>query len=143
MPELTADQAFQLALAFKDIANKLEDYRFTNWDAMTPDQRTKLEGLEWTVRNYSSDFNALSIKLTLDDLDGTLENIKQATDQMKSAIKNLEKIDKIIKIATSAVTIGAAIVSGNPAAIASAIGSALAPEDDKDKDKAKDKNKDA
>lgn len=132
MPTLSSDQAFQLAKQFSDIAHKLTDYRMSNFAELTPDERNKLEGLEFSVRNFSSDFIALSIKLELDDLDDALKDIKGATDGMKSAISNLEKVNKVIKIATIVVTIGAAIVSGNPAAIASAVGTAF--EEDKKKD---------
>jgi len=135
MPKLSSDQAFQLAKLFSDIAQKLTNYRISNWDELSPNQRTKLEGLEFTVRNYSSDFIALSIKLEVDDLEATLKDIKGATDKMKESIGNLKKINKILKVATIVVTIGAAVVSGNPSAIASAVGSAFAEDEKKDEEK--------
>jgi hypothetical protein len=141
MPTLTSDQAFQLAKLFHEVAQKLGNYRIANWDTLSPSLRTKLEGLEWTIRNYSSDFTALSIKLDLDDLDSTLSSIKGATEKMKTAIKNLEKINKIIKVATIVVTIGAAVASGNPSAIAAAVGAALTEDKKKDEDKGKDASK--
>ena len=135
MPTLSSDQAFQLAKQFSDIARELTEYRMSNFAELTPDQRNQLEGLEFSIRNFSSDFVALSIKLELDDLDGALRDIKGATDKMKNAIGNLEKVNKILKVATTVVTIGAAIVSGNPAAIASAVGAAFEEDKNKDEDK--------
>jgi hypothetical protein len=135
MPTLSSDQAFQLAKQFSDIARELTEYRMSNFAELTPDQRNQLEGLEFSIRNFSSDFVALSIKLALDDLDSALRDIKGATDKMKNAIGNLEKVNKILKVATTVVTIGAAIVSGNPAAIASAVGAAFEEDKNKDEDK--------
>jgi hypothetical protein len=139
MPKLTSDQAFELAKLFSDVAQKLTTYRMTNFDALTVNQRTKLEGLEFTIRNTSSDLIALSIKLEVDDLDATLKDIKGATDKMKKAISNLKKINKILKVATIVVTIGAAVVSGDASAIATAIGTALT--EDKKKDDEEDEEK--
>lgn len=125
MATLTAGQAFQLALGFHNLAQEIASYRFEDWDNLTSTQRRNLERLENQVRNFSSDFNALSIKLVLDDLSGTLKNIDEATAEMTKAVKRIKKIDKILKIAAAGVTLGAAILAGNPSAIASAIGGAV------------------
>ena len=133
MPKLSSDEAFELAKRFSDTAQKLTNYRLSNFDELTFNQQTKLEGLEFSIRNYSSDFIALSIILDVNDLESALRSIKGATDKMKKSISNLKKISKILKVAAIVVTIGAAVVSGNPSAIASAVGSAL--EEDKNDEK--------
>lgn len=125
MPKLSAAQAFELARQFNEVAQKLAAYRFANWGKLTPGQRTDLENQEWTIRNYSSDFTALSIKVDVANLAQTLSSIKRATDKMKTAVKNLEQIGKIIKVATIMITIGAAVTTGNPAAIAAAVSEAM------------------
>lgn len=125
METLTADQAYQLATWYNSLARAIGDYRFDNWNKLSEEERTKLENKEYSVRNASTDFVELALRLTLTDLAGTLKRIKQATDQMKSAIKHLQNVGKAIKIATAAVTLGGAIVSMNPSAIAEAIGGAI------------------
>ncbi len=125
MPKLTAAQTFELARQFNEVAQKLGAYRFANWSKLTPGQRTNLENQEWTIRNYSSDFVALSIKLDVADVAQTLTGIKRGTDRMKAAVKNLEQIAKIIKVATIMISIGAAVTTGNPTVIAAAVSEAM------------------
>jgi hypothetical protein len=89
------------------------------------DERQQLENFEFDVLNDSSKLNAMSISIELDDLQGTLDEIGAATTSMKQAIQKLKNIGKAINIATAAVTLGAAIISMNPAAIASAVSGAV------------------
>jgi hypothetical protein len=124
MPELTSDQAFILAQQFHDLSVVIGNYRFDNWDGLSPDERKTLEDLQFDVLNDSSKFNGMSISLELEDLQGTLDDLGKATDSMQQAIKNLKNIGKVINIATAAVTLGAAIVSMNPSAIGSALSGA-------------------
>lgn len=122
MPKLTSDQAFALAQSFHDLSVELGNYRFRVHHELTPGQRRRLEDLQFDLLNTSTQFNALSISLALDDLEETLEDISAATDRMNKAIKKLKDVQRVIAIATSAVTLGAAIISMNPGAIADALG---------------------
>lgn len=121
MPKLTSDQAFILAQEFHDLAFAIGNFRFANFDDLSSDERKLLEDLQFDVMNDSTKFNAISIDLALNDLQSTLDDINGATDRMKDAINHLKDVGKVINIATAAVTLGAAIVSMNPGAIASAV----------------------
>jgi len=121
MPQLTSDQAFALAQQFHDLAVAIGNFRFANFDDLSSAQRKRLEDLQFDVLNDSTKFNAISIDLSLNELQSTLADINASTDRMKDAITNLKNIGKVINIATAAVTLGAAIVSMNPGAIASAV----------------------
>ena len=113
MPKLTADQAFQLAQSYHNFARALGDYRFANFSKLTATQRIKIEGFENTIRNASSNFIGLSIKLDLDNLQVTLDQINAASNKMDAAIQKLDNINKVIQIATVVVTLGSAVISGN------------------------------
>lgn len=126
MPKLTADQAFALAQAFHGLSVEIGNYRFRVHAELTPAQRKRLEDLQFDVLNGSTQFNALSISLELDDVQGTVDDIHAATTRMNKAIKKLQTAQSVIKIATAAVTLGGAIVSMNPAAIAAAVEGAVA-----------------
>ena len=91
MPKLSSDQAFQLANQFHDLSVAVGNERFDQWDELTPAQRKRLEDLQWTLMNYSSDFTAQAINFVVDDLQGTLAKITGA----------------------DATVLGAAIMSGN------------------------------
>ncbi len=122
---LTADQAFELARRFHDLAVAVGNFRFDNWAAIPPLHRRQLEDLEFWILDYSSKLNALSIQIDVDDLKPLLDRVTQATDAMKQSIAEAKSINSAIRIATAAVTLGAAIVAMNPAAIASAVTNAL------------------
>jgi len=125
MPILNSDQAFELARQFHDLSVALGNFRFDNWDAIAPARRKELEDLQFWVLDYSSKLNALSIKIALDDLKPTLEKIKSATTAMEQAIERIKEVEQIIRIGTAAVTLGAAILTMNPEAIATAVGDAF------------------
>ncbi len=55
--------------------------------------------------------------LTLDDLQGTLQSIQDATAKATTAINRIKLVDKVLRIASAAAGLGAAIVSGHPEAI--------------------------
>ncbi len=125
MPKLTSDQAFALSQTFHDLSFEIGNYRFANHADLTPAQRRRLEDLQFDVLNTSTQFNALSISLELDDLQGTLNEISEATTEMNNAIKKLKDAQRVIRIATAAVTLGAAVISMNPGAITSAVSGAI------------------
>lgn len=125
MTTLTPDQARQLAAAFHDLALGVGSYRFAKWDNLTDDQRQKLENLQWTLLNYSSDFATVAIAATLAELPPILANIKNATTQATAAVKTIATIDKVVRVASSLAVLGGAIVSGNPSAIGDAAQSVI------------------
>jgi hypothetical protein len=113
MAKLSADQAFELADKFHDISVSVGNYRFDQWDKLTPSQRKRLEDLQWTLMNYSSDFVAQAINLIVDDLQGTLKKITGATSEANEAIAKIKTVSKVVVIAAAATVLGAAIMSGN------------------------------
>ena len=117
MGKLTADQARDLASAFHDMSVAVGNFRFDNWDDLKKSDRALLESVQWTLLNYSSDFTATAISLTLDDLQGTLQSIQDATAKATTAINRIKLVDKVLRIASAAAGLGAAIVSGHPEAI--------------------------
>src|SRR5688572_8623517 len=101
--KLTADQARELARSFRDISVALGDYRFQNWDSLTKAQRQSIENAEWTLLNYSSDFITLAVGLTLDNAQGSLKRIQEATGTAKKIVETIKTIKKIILIASSVI----------------------------------------
>jgi paraquat-inducible protein B len=113
MSKLTADQARNLASQFHDISVAVGNYRFDNWDALTSAKRDRLEDLQWTLMNYSSDFTSQAISLTLSDLAKTLDHIQRTTKKAKQVIQTIKTVDKVIRIAAAATVLAAAIMTGN------------------------------
>ena len=121
--KLDSQQAFEIAKNFHVLAVTIGNYRFDNWNQLSPAQRKSLEDFEWTLSNYSSDFNYKSISLLANSKETktAIANIKDATQKMKNAITNLTKVGEVIGIATAAFTLGGAIISGDFQAIAKAV----------------------
>lgn len=122
---LTADDAKELAQCFRDLSVSLGNFRLNNWGNLSSKERTTIESKEWTLLNYSSDFITEAVGLILDDAEGSLKNIKQATSKAKGAIENIKIAKSIINIATSVIglggAIGAATATKDPTGIAAAI----------------------
>jgi hypothetical protein len=119
--KLTAEQALELSGYFRNISVALGDFRFKNWDSLTKDQRQKLENLEWTLLNYSSDLITVAVGVILDDAQGSLDRIQKATKRAKKTIETIQKIKKVIDIGTAFIRLGGAIVTGNTETITSAV----------------------
>ena len=115
---LNAEDAFELSKQFRDLAINLGNYRFANWNALTPTQRRDLEDEEWSLLNSSSDMTTKAVGLALEESAINVQNITSSVGKAKRAIKKLEKVSEVIKVATAAVGLAAAIVAKDPGAIA-------------------------
>ena len=113
MPKLSSDQAYELANEFHDLSVAVGNYRFDQWDDLSAAQRKRLEDLQWTLMNYSSDFTAQALNFVVDDLQGTVDKITGATANANKAIANIKLVSKVLAIAASATVLGAFIMSGN------------------------------
>ena len=121
MTKLGSEYARQLAEHFYRVSKALGDYRFANWERLAKSQRSALEAMEWSLLNASSDFTALAVEVSLDDAAPVVKRVADATKKMKAAIKRAERVDKVLAIATAAVRLSGAILSGSPSAIAAAL----------------------
>lgn len=106
---LSAKDLFDLSQAFHDLSVALGNYRYAQWDNLTPSQRTDLEAKQWTLFNASSDLNAKSVLLKMKLLDDDLQTLKSCTTAMKEAAENISEIKHAIAIATKAVAFGGTI----------------------------------
>ena len=115
---LTAQEAFDLSKKFRDFAIALGNYRFANWQSLTPTQRRDIEDEEWSLINASSDMITKAVGLALEESEASVRSIKKSVSKAKKAIKKLEKVKGIIEVASAMVGLGAAIVSKDPGSIA-------------------------
>lgn len=125
MARLTTEQARELAEHFYRLSKELGDYRFAHWDKLRRSERLSIETLEWSLLNASSDFTAGAVDITLADVTPVLKRVAHATKAMKTAIKRAKRVGKVLGIAAAAVKLTAALVSGSPSAIATAVDRAL------------------
>ncbi|GAB3769659.1 hypothetical protein GCM10028818_06070 [Spirosoma horti] len=119
--ELTADQARTLARSYFDLAQALGEYRFDKFDALTASKRKKIEEFERALLDSSTAFTSLAMSISLADLEPVLARVGEVTTTMKDNINELQKVDRVLKIAGSAVQLAGAILTGNPTAIFEAV----------------------
>jgi hypothetical protein len=117
---LTADDAFQLARNFREVAKQVGDTRTGKWDTLTPDQRQTLENDEWDLLASSMSMRTKAVGIVLEEAKTSLAKIVRVTDHARKAIKTLENVREAIGIASAVVTLAAAILSKDPQAIAKA-----------------------
>jgi ssDNA-binding replication factor A large subunit len=114
---LTSADALNLAKAFRDLSVTIGDYRFTNWNALSVDDRKTLEDEEWSLLNASSDMVTKAVGLALDESDPGAQKVQGAAAAAQKAVKTLNEVRKVITVATAAVGLAAAIISKDPGAI--------------------------
>jgi hypothetical protein len=125
MVKLSAAQARELAEEFYGLSKELGTYRFGHWDALSREERTAMEAMEWSLLNASSDYTGMAVEVALDDVAPVVKRVASTTRKMKAAIKKAKRVKKVLDIAAAAVKLTGAIVSGSPAAILSAVDRAL------------------
>lgn len=121
MSNLTAIQANRLANEFLSLAQSIGEFRYKNYDNLNNEENQKLRNYHWSVMNSSDDIFTLSANLVLEDTEEALTEISGVSSEMKNTYKDLQNIQKAIDIAASVVTLGAAIISKNPQAIADSL----------------------
>ncbi|MCV6610505.1 MAG: hypothetical protein OIF55_07020 [Amphritea sp.] len=135
MSEITLEDARAIAGALRKLSADLGEYRFANWDSLDESERSRIESLEWTLLNYSSDMTATSISIAVNNLQPEVDQIRSTVDLLQDAIGLTLTVSKVINIAAGVTALGAAIATGNLAAIrdaARAVRDALAEQDEQD-----------
>lgn len=117
MVTLTLDDAREIACSLRKLSSDLGEYRFAHWNSLSEEDRGRIESLEWTLLNYSSDMTATAIQIAADSIQEEVQRIKAATQNLQNAIDRVENYKKAIEIATKAVTLAASISTGNVIAI--------------------------
>jgi hypothetical protein len=115
---ITADEAFELAATFRELAKQVGDTRLDKWDSLTPQERQQLENEEWDLLAASMSMRTKAVGIVLDATGPSLIKIQRTTDDARKAIKKLAQVRKAIAITATAVTLAAAILSKDPQAIA-------------------------
>ncbi len=117
MAILTSIQANALSNDFLGLAQSIGDFRYDNWNKMSPSQYQQLGSFQWSIMNYGEDIFALSTVLVMDDVQTSVDKINNITVEIKSTIQQLKDIQKVINVAAAIVTFGGAVISKSPSSI--------------------------
>lgn len=122
MAQLDFQQVHDLADNFLAMAKAIGEYRYNN-PGIPDEQDQKINESLKSVLKYATDFYTLSAIIIIADTDVTnsLSTISDITAQIKETYAKLQKVQKAIDVATSIVSLGAALFSKDPKAVADSI----------------------
>ena len=121
MPDLTVQQADELANQALRLKVAVGEFRNRFFDTLTPEQREGLRTLAVELGDEVDHLTAVAINLSLADLRETLAQLRDITSGVKNAVAHLADVRKVITVATALVGLGAAIASAHPGAVLSAL----------------------
>ena len=119
MPELTTEQADELADQALGLKKAVGEFRNRFFDTLTPEQREGLRVLASELGDEVDHLTAMAIKATVAELQQTLAHLREVTNGVNHAVEHLSEVRKIVTVAAALVDLGAALAAANP-------GSALA-----------------
>ena len=118
-----AKEAGELADLFHALSQSLDEYRLS--DDLPPDtapaELKLLKRQAQEMEDLSHGFTAEAIGATLQSIHKDLAQIKAVTKEAKAQLAKLESVSKAISIATAGLSVGTAVLTGNPLAIAKAV----------------------
>jgi hypothetical protein len=121
MSTLSATQATELGDQFSKMGDAIRDYYLGNFDSLNPDVRGTLSNQMMEMWSMSSSMYTLSATLVLDDLEASLQKIRNTKIDMEATLKNLSNVQKAIDITGAAVGLAAALLSKDPKVIGQSI----------------------
>jgi len=121
MANLTSNQAKQLSENFRFMASAIQEFRRTNWDLLTPDERLKLKETRDELLSKCEDILASSTTLIMDEVSDSLGKIKEVTADIKGTISRLQNIQKGLNVAAALLALGIAITARDPQNISKSI----------------------
>ena len=116
---LTSEQLTLLGHSYLACAQAVGNFRYTK--KLSKEINNRLSDLQWTLLNYSDDFYSASATILMDDVKKSLTIINQVTKNINAGYHRIRNVQKAIDIATSAVTLAAALFSRNLIAIEDAL----------------------
>ena len=111
--------AGDLADLFNGLSQSIDDFRVNAPPGTTTDDLARLKDEAQALENRAHQFIAQDMAETLSRIQPDLQTIVDATAKVQQQIGVLNDVSKAISIATAGVALGAAIATGNIAAIGS------------------------
>jgi hypothetical protein len=112
-----------LAQSFHDIAVEIGQVRLnaiTAGSKLTDPAIVQLQGYVYSLMNIAAGFAMRDANITLANADQAVNQISVATKAADHALDKLQKIDKAVNIASSAIILAMAITTKDPGQIESA-----------------------
>jgi hypothetical protein len=121
MPDLTVQQADELANQALSLKVAVGKFRNRFFDILTPEQRDGLRTLATELGDEVDHLTAVAIKLSLADLQETLAHLRNITNGVNSVVAHMGNLRKVLTVATALASFGAAITLTSPDTMLSAL----------------------
>lgn len=118
---IPADHARQIAEVFASISRTLDVYIQAHLMELRPDQQDYLGDLIRQLDDAHDLFTAMAIQETLNALRDDLSDIAAVTARAEQALKHLERVGEIMKLAAGLAELCADVTTGDYGAIPSAL----------------------
>lgn len=117
--KITKEDAFELAQKCREASVELGNFRFKNWQTLSPKERQDLENEEWDLLTISSSLLTKAVGIALEESELTVKRLKESVEQGKKVLKNIDTARNALRMAGGLLALAGAVVSKNPAAIIS------------------------
>ncbi|MEP2347760.1 MAG: hypothetical protein ABJH96_08215 [Algoriphagus sp.] len=121
MPNLTSEQASQLADNFYYLGMAIGEFRYANWDRLSLEENKELSEMQNSILRCGEDILAYATKLIMDEVATSLVQINTISQEIKGSIKTLKNIQKGLNVAAVILILGVAIVNRKPDEISSSL----------------------
>jgi hypothetical protein len=118
-----ASEALELARLFHGLSLALDQFLLSDQfpPDTPPEQQALLRRQAQDLEDVSHDFTADAIQAILQSIQPDLDKIKDVTKEAKAQLGHLKTVSKVISIAAAGLSVGTAIVGGNPLSIGKAV----------------------
>jgi hypothetical protein len=121
MEQLNAQQLMEIAKQLKVIARAINNFQIDNWGGLTREQFNSLNKTERDILLSVQDILAQSVIVLAENSTSLIQSVTDLSNKIDHKLKQINNINKAIKIATASVFLVSAIISQNPAAITMSI----------------------
>ena len=118
--KITAQQALDLAIAFREAAKSVGDYLYGQWNDLPKADRERLRSMDVTLMNVSTDLVTHAVGISLDEGQVSIDALTETTAEANGAIQKMDEVKKMIGVAAALIGLAAALPTGSMQSIASA-----------------------
>ena len=119
--KLSAQDALDLATAFRQAAKAVGDYLYGNWNDLAAADRSRLRSMDVTLMNVATDLVTHAVGIAIDAGQVSLSDLSTAAKVATDTFQSIANAKKAIVIATALIGLAATIPTGNVATIAAAL----------------------
>jgi hypothetical protein len=118
--KMTFQQVLEQSRDYEVAANEISRFRNNNFQTLSSAARRELSEKENELRDISERLLNDAADIVWDNLQPTLQKIRDATDKMRNIRAQLKNVQRVLTFATAAIMLGTTILTGNPVAISTA-----------------------